>query len=155
MKATPVEIDKYLKTIEAVPRTLAAATKGIPQARLHSKSEKNAWSVNEILAHLRACADLWTHSIYAMLAAREPALPDINERKWVKVTGYAEVPFKESFQAYILQRENLLRILKALPFDAWQRPAVILGRKHTVFTQVRRLAKHESGHLEQIESLLK
>jgi hypothetical protein len=90
-----------------------------------------------------------------MLAEREPALPDINERKWAKVTGYAEVPFAESFQAYVFQREILLRILKALPFDAWERSAVISGRKHTVFTQVRRLAKHESEHLEQIESLLK
>ena len=89
-----------------------------------------------------------------MLAEKEPVLPDINERKWAKVTGYAEVPFAESFQAYVLQRENLLRVLKALPFEDWERSAVIFGRKHTVFTQARRMAKHEAEHAKQIEFLL-
>ncbi len=154
MKATPVEIEKYLKLLEENLRAIAAATKGIAAARLNDNPDKNSWSVNDILAHLRSCADVWTHSIYAMLAEKEPILPDINERKWAKVTGYAEVPFAESFQAYVLQRENLLRVLKMLPFESWEKPALIFGRKHTVFTQARRMAKHETEHVGQIESLL-
>jgi hypothetical protein len=31
---------------------------------------------------------------------------------------------------------------------------LISGRRHTVFTQVRRMAKHEVEHLEQIGALL-
>ncbi len=155
MKATPGEVKKHLETLEAIPRALARITKGVAESLLHSGSGKNSWSVNDILAHLRACADVWTHSIYAMLAEREPTLPDINERKWAKVTGYAEVSFAESFQAYLLQRENLLRVLNGLPFEAWEKSALIFGRKHTIFSQVRRMAKHETEHVEQIESLLK
>jgi hypothetical protein len=90
-----------------------------------------------------------------MLAENEPEFSDINEWKWAKVTRYAEVPFAESFQAFSLQRANLLRVLKGLPFEAWERSAIIFGRKHTVFTQTRRMAKHEGEHCEQIETLLK
>jgi len=154
MKATPPEIEKYLKDLEETPRKLSILTKSVDAALLQAKPDKKSWSASDILAHLRSCADIWTHSIYAMLAENEPALPDINERKWAKVTGYTDVLFPESFQAFSLQRENLLRVLKALPFEAWKRSAVILGRKHTIFTQVRRLAKHELEHCEQIESLL-
>jgi hypothetical protein len=89
-----------------------------------------------------------------MLTENEPTFSDIDEHKWAKVTRYAELPFRESFQAYSLQRENLLRVLKPLPFESWERSAIIFERKHTVFTQVRRLAKHETEHIEQIESLL-
>lgn len=89
-----------------------------------------------------------------MLAENAPVRPEINERKWAKVTGYADVPFRESFQAFSLQRDNLLRVLKGLPFESWEKSAIIFERKHTVFTQVRRLAKHEGKHCEQIEHLL-
>lgn len=154
MKATPGEIDKYLKLLEENPRAIATVTHGLADTRLSGKPDAKAWSANDILAHLRACADIWIHSIYAMLAEQEPVLPDINERKWAKAAGYAAVPFAESFRAYRLQRENLLRVLKALPFEAWERSALIFGRKHTIFTQMRRLAKHEGEHRKQMESLL-
>jgi hypothetical protein len=41
----------------------------------------------EILAHLRACDDLWSHSIYAMLAQDNPALPLLDERRWAGKSG--------------------------------------------------------------------
>lgn len=155
MKATQKEIDKALSLLAETSLHIAELTNGTEDSVLQGKHDKQSWSVNDILAHLRSCADLWTHSIYAMLAEKEPALPDINERKWAKITGYADAPFAESFQAFSLQRENLVRVLKALPLEAWEKSAIIFGRKHTVFTQARRLAKHEMEHLEQIKSLLK
>jgi hypothetical protein len=127
----------------------------LEENRLQYKADAKSWSVNEILAHLRSCADLWTHSIYAMLAEKEPVFSDINERKWAKITRYAELPFNQSFQAYSLQRESLVTVLKDLPFDNWERSALIIERHHTVFTQTRRMAKHETEHLEQIEALLR
>jgi hypothetical protein len=154
MKATPSEIEKCLRIISETPQRITQAAKGLDEARLQFKPDNKSWSVNDILAHLRSCADLWTHSIYAMLAENEPVFSDINERKWSKVTRYAELSFSESFQAFSSQRETLLRVLKALPFESWERSAIIFGRKHTVFTQTRRLAKHEQEHVRQIEELL-
>lgn len=154
MKATPAKIEQYLAALAENPQKIARAVKGVDDARLRSRAGDKAWSVNEILAHVRSCADLWTHSIYAMLAETEPVFSDINERKWARVTGYAELSFAVSFQAYNLQRESLLRVLRDLPFEAWERSALIFERKHTVFTQTRRMAKHEVEHIEQIENLL-
>ena len=154
MKVTSSEIEKYLRIISETPQQIAKAAEGLKTARLQFKADAKSWSANDILAHLRSCADLWTHSIYGMLAENEPAFSDIDERKWAKATRYAELPFKESFQAFSLQRENLLRVLRALPFESWERSAIIFERKHTFFSQVRRMAKHEQEHWEQIESLL-
>src|SRR5690349_25001284 len=121
MKATPAEIENYLGILSETPQRIGKAAKGLDEARLQFKADSKSWSVNDILAHLRSCADLWTHSIYAMLAEQEPRFSDINERKWAKVTRYVELPFHESFQVYCLQRENLLRVLNGLPFEAWER----------------------------------
>ncbi|SRR6266498_5140207 len=155
MKATPSEIENYLRLISETPQQIAQAAKALEEAHLRFKPDAKSWSANDVLAHLRSCADLWTHSIYAMLAENEPVLSDINERKWAKATRYAEVPFVESFQAYSLQRKNLLRVLRELPFESWERSAIIFERKHTVFTETRRMAKHEQEHVEQIASLLR
>lgn len=155
MKATPAEIQKYLILLEETPHRISSATQSEDKAHLQYRPDRKSWSVNDILAHLRACADLWTHSIYAMLAENEPAFSDINERKWAKVARYAELPFAESFQAFTFQRQNLLRVLKELPFESWERSAIIFERRHTVFTQTRRMGKHESEHVRQIEELLK
>ena len=155
MKATPVEVQKYLKIISETPERIGLLVKGLDADRLHYRADVRSWSVNDILAHLRSCADLWTHSIYAMLAEKEPTFSDIDERRWAKVTRYAELPFYRSFQAYSLQRESLVHVLKDLPFESWERSALILARRHTVFTQTRRLAKHEIEHLGQIERLLR
>ena len=154
MKATPSEIQTYLGIISETPERIRLLVKGLDEDRLRYRTDAKSWSVNGILAHLRSCADLWTHSIYAMLAEKEPSFSDINERKWAKVTRYEEMPFHLSFQAYSMQRENLVSVLKDLPFNSWERSAIIFERRHTVFTQTRRLAKHESEHLEQIEGLL-
>ncbi len=154
MKATPSEVQKYLRIISETPQQIGLLVKGLDEGRLQYRADARSWSANHILAHLRSCADLWTHSIYAMLAEKEPTFSDINERNWAKVTRYAELPFNQSFQAYSLQRESLVRVLKDLPFDNWERSALIFERHHTVFTQTRRMAKHETEHLEHIEALL-
>lgn len=154
MKATPSQIEKFLVVLAESPHRISVLTHALDDARLYTAPDKKGWSVSDILAHLRSCADIWTHSIYAMLAEKEPVLPDINERKWAKVTRYAELPFADSFQCFISQRDNLLRVLRDLPLESWEKSTMIFGRKHTVFSQVRRMALHEIEHCDQIEGLL-
>ena len=91
----------------------------------------------------------------SLLAGVTLALPDVHPRQWIMGTDYPAVPFCESFQAFADQRETLLIALRKLSFDDWSRGGMIGGRKYTVFSQARRMAKHENEHCEQIEELLK
>jgi hypothetical protein len=154
MRVTEKEVEEALFLLAETPRRIANSTKGVEAVYLQTNHDKRSWSVNEILAHLRSCADVWGDSIDEMLTGNLPTLPDLHPRKWIKETKYPELPFHESFQAFIKQRERLLITLKGLSFEDWSRAAMIGGRKHTVFTQARRMAKHEKEHSEQIESLL-
>jgi len=154
MNATSSEIAKYLRVLAETPRQIAKITQGFGEARLQFKPDKNVWSVNDILAHLRSCADVWGDSIDVMLAEENPKVPYRHPRQWIKSTNYLELPFHESFQAFVGQRKKFLKVLKSLSFEDWSRGAVIKGSEHTVFTQVRRMAAHEAVHCEQIESLL-
>ncbi len=154
MKATLPEIKQYLQLLEETPRRLEKLTKPFAEARLQQRTEKESWSVNDILAHLRACADVWGDSIEKMLAEENPTVPYRHPRQWIKKTDYPELPFYESLKAFTAQRKKLLKVLKRLSFEDWSRAATIKGREHTVFTQVRRMATHENVHCEQIEEML-
>ena len=155
MNATPQEVEQYLKMLEATPRRIKVLTQNIDEARLQFKAESKTWSANEILAHLRSCADVWGDSIDDMLAAEHPKIPYRHPRQWIKKTNYLNLPFHESFQAFAEQRKKLLNVLKKLSFEDWSRAATIKGQEHSVFTQARRMAKHEDIHCEEIAELLK
>ncbi len=155
MKVTLLEIVKYLKLLEETPRRILALSKGIDETLLQFKSDGKRWSANDILAHLRSCADVWSDSIYRMLTEENPTVPDHHPRQWIKKTSYPTLPFHESFQAFAAQRKKLLTVMKKLSFEDWSRSALIGERRHTVFSQARRTAKHEQEHCGQIESLLK
>jgi len=155
MNITPDEIEKYLGLLSNTSRRIMKATQGFDDLRLQYKIDKKAWSVNDILAHLRSCADVWGGSIEAMLAQDTPTLPYRHPRQWIKKTNYPDLMFQESFQAFRMQRKSLLNVLSNLPFEDWSRAAMIKHREHTVFSETRRMALHEDIHCQQIEELLK
>ena len=155
MNITPDEIEKYLNLLSDTSRRLTKTTQGFDDVRLQYKIDKKVWSVNDILAHLRSCADVWGGSIEAMLAQDKPTLPYRHPRQWIKKTNYPDLLFYESFQAFRTQRKNLLNVLNNLSFEDWSRAAMIKHREHTVFSQARRMALHEGVHCQQIEELLK
>lgn len=88
------------------------------------------------------------------ISSENPTLPDVHPRGWMRGTNYPDLPFHESLQAFLGQRQSLLSILLDLSFEDWSRAATIGGRRHTVFSQVRRMAKHEQEHVKQIGILL-
>jgi hypothetical protein len=155
MQATRDQIETYLPQLEINPQRIWDATAGCDEAALRRSANGSGWSAVEILTHVRSCADIWTFSIYAMLAEKEPTLALIDPRHWAKAAAYSRTAFVDSLQSYSLQRFELVRLLRTLSFDAWSRSAEIGGRTHTIFTQVRRIAKHEDEHCLQIEEILR
>ena len=55
----PHEIDQILTLLADQPKTIAALTAGLPDGRLHRPPARGEWSVNDVLAHLRSCDDMW------------------------------------------------------------------------------------------------
>ncbi len=155
MKATPQEVEQYLKMLEATPRHIKTLTHNVDEVRLQFKADSKTWSANEILAHLRSCANVWGDSIADMLVVEHPKISYSHPRQWIKKTNYLELPFHESFQAFVTQRKKLLNVLKKLSVEDWSRAGTIKGQEQTIFTQARRMAKHEDVHCGEIEELLK
>jgi len=58
MKVTLAEIEELLQILAETPRRIASVSRNLENAQLHFNPNENTWSANDILAHLRSCADV-------------------------------------------------------------------------------------------------
>jgi hypothetical protein len=154
----PLTIEQVLSLLAVTPTRLTALTAGLVPTQLHIAPNQDEWSANDVLAHLRACADVWGNCITRIIAEDKPALRGISPRAWIKKTDYRELEFGPSLHSFATQRAELLAILQPLPPEGWSRTATVkdmVGKvfERTVLDYGQRLARHEQAHLEQIERL--
>ncbi len=146
--------EQALALLALAPERIAALTAGLTPAQLRAAPAPDAWSANDVLAHLRSCSDVWGGCISAILAEDGLTFRAINPTAWIKQTDYLELEFAPSFSAFSAQRADLLAILDALPRADWARMATVTGAgkplTRTVLAYTERLAIHERQHYRQI-----
>jgi hypothetical protein len=157
MYDTPLTIEQVLARLPEAPAHLAALTAGLAPAQLQSRPGPAEWSLNDILAHLRACGDVWGDYIATLLAEDQPTIRAVNPTTWIKQTNYPELAFRPSLRAFARQRAALLAVLQLLPPQTWLRSGTITGagkpRQRTVLSYAQWLANHERSHFRHIERL--
>jgi hypothetical protein len=137
---------------------IAALTAGLGPTQLQATAPDGGWSANEVLAHLRACADVWGDCIMAMIAQDSPTLRAVDPRTWIRRTDYLEQDFRLSLQAFATQRTALLAVLEPLTPEGWSRTATVTGAgkvlERTVLFYGQWMARHERPHLEQMQRIV-
>ena len=145
--------------LAAGPRRISALTDGLSPAQLRTASSTDEWSANDVLAHLRACNEVWGgYYIMTILAQDKPTIKAINPRTWIKNTDYLEQEFQLSLRAFTKQRRKLLAVLEPLPPRDWTRTNTLIGAgkplQQTLISHADGLARHERAHLKQIERII-
>src|SRR5215831_5196696 len=157
MPDTSLTIEQVLTLLEATPLRIAALTADLEQETLHI-SPSLEWSANDVLAHLRACADVWGNCMMTMIAEDRPTLRAINPLTWIKKTNYLELEFRPSLRSFATQRADLLAVLEPLPQEGWSRTATVTGAgaplQRTVLFYGQWLAGHERQHVKQVERIV-
>lgn len=140
------------------PSQLVSLTAAVSPTVLETPPSPDAWSPNEVLAHLRACSDVWGGHIVAAIGEDRPTRSGVNPRNWIKNTDYISVKFRVSLHAFTAQRADLLAVLEPLPPNGWSRTAIATGPggtyERSVLYFAERLARHERTHVAQIRRLV-
>jgi len=152
-------IEQILSILRQTPDRLTELTAGVIGSQLHVAPEPGEWSVAEVLAHLRSCADVWGDVIETIVVTDHPTIRAVNPTTWIKTTDYREIEFARSLQAFTEQRHRLLGLMGHLPNDGWSRSATVLGAGNPLELTVRsyadRLARHERTHWRQVAKTVK
>ena len=158
MPGRALAIEQVLTLLEATPRRIAALTDELAPAQLRTAPTHEEWSANEVLAHLRACADVWGNCIVAIIVEDRPTLRAVNPRTWIKQTDYLDLEFRPSLRSFATQRAGLLAVLSPLPPAGWERSATVTGAgkalERSVLFYAQWLATHERPHVKQIERIV-
>jgi len=155
--SSSLTIEQALSLLPVTPQRIAALTADLTPAQLKTAPNHDEWSANDVLAHLRACADTWGGCIVTMLTEGTSTLRAVNPVTWIKQTDYRELEFQPSLRAFAMQRADLLAVLAPLPPEGWSRTATVTGAgkvlTRSVLSYAERLALHERPHIKQIERI--
>ena len=158
MPSSSLTIEQVLTLLAETPKRIAALTAGLAPDKLHTPPNHDGWSANDVLAHLRACADVWGNCMVAIIAEDTSTLRAVNPLTWIKKTDYLELEFRPSLRSFATQRADLLAVLEPLPHEAWSRTATVTGAgkvlERTVLFYGQWLARHERQHVKQVERIV-
>ena len=149
-------VGETLRQLRRTPQHFKRAASGLTDAQLRRPPAKDAWSVLEVLAHLRGAADVQGGWIARMLADDTPAIRAVSPRTGMKKTDYAAQEFHAFLRGFARQRTDLVKTLSSLALADWSRRAAFTGTTRgltpTIFQVARGIAAHELGHFEQISA---
>ena len=160
MASASQESRQIIEILKQGPARIKKATRGVPTKQLHMRTDEEPWSISDILIHLRACSDVWGDTIVNMLAKDNPSQAYKSPRAFMKKPKYQNQEFADALEAYIQERQKLVKVLMDLDESGWSRPGTYTGvtprqRDQTVLSLAKRIVDHEQPHLDQIETLLK
>src|SRR5215467_15498834 len=112
-------MEQSLSVLRDTPDRIRCLTGDLTEASLHAAPEPGEWSVAEIAAHLRSCADVWGRAIETIALTDHPTIRAVSPTTWIKSTDYRELAFASSVHAFSKQRDHLLALLADLPDRGW------------------------------------
>lgn len=146
-------VDQVMAVLEETVPRIDELTHGASPSQLRTAAGPGEWSALEVLAHLRACADVWGECMVS-IAGGTPTLRAVNPLTWIDKTNYRSLEFGPSFRAFAAQRQQLLRALRPLPRIRWSRTSTVSGAGSLLVRDVlfygRWMAGHERSHVKQI-----
>jgi hypothetical protein len=158
VKKNLLPTEEILEILVKGPDKIKVVVANFSDEELATRPSPDEWSANEILAHLRACSDVWGDSrIRTMLAEDHPTIRAVNPTTWLETTNYRELPFRQSLEAFATQRETFLSVVRNLSPRQWERRGTFTGAgrrlEYSVHSEGDGMARHERSHIKQIERL--
>ncbi|HTC85627.1 MAG TPA: DinB family protein [Candidatus Acidoferrum sp.] len=155
MAGEPLTVEEIMAILPETPRRIVALTEGLTPGQWRTPPLPDTWSVNDVLAHLRACHDVLGGNLLRIVREDGPSWKGMNPRAWMKRTDYPSWQFAPAFEAFKKQRAELLGILAPLPPEAWERTATVTGMIGETYERSALyygdwLAGHERAHWKHI-----
>jgi len=148
-------VDQVLALLQATAPRIAELTESLKPTELRRPSD-GEWSGNDVLAHLRACADVWGSCMVSIIEGAQ-TLRAVNPLSWIEKTDYRSLDFRPSLHSFIRQRAELLGVLRPAPREDWLRTVTVTGAgaplQRDALFYGRWMAGHERAHVKQIAKM--
>jgi rubrerythrin len=147
--------EAIVATLAGIPKQVAAAVAGVPEAALRRKPAPNEWCVNEIIGHMLETDQLFVWRVQVLRDT--PGVPELPRPappwKLHEGKGYEVLETDEIVHRLRLACQATLKLLSTLTVEDWIRQGLLQEGRITLLDLGTWIANHDRGHLAQIQAL--
>jgi len=144
-----------ISALETAPGVIIPMIREVPLQILKRRPSPAKWSAYEHACHLTTSDALFRERLDLILSTQEPYIKSMAPTPEEEAGSYLDLDLDERLDAYVRERAALVKRLKTLSADEWQKTAEHEAFDHySVFIMFRHLLNHEMLHAYRIEELL-
>jgi DinB superfamily len=144
-----------IAALENAPGIIVPLIREVPPQYLKRRPSPTKWSAYEHACHLSTSDAPFLARLDLMLSAPEPYIKSIVNSPEDEAGALLSVDLDEALDRYVRERAGLVKRLRELSVEDWQRTAVHEAfRQYSVWIMFRHLLNHEMLHAYRIEELL-
>ena len=144
-----------IASLEGSPDIIIELVREVPPQNLKRRPTPNKWSAHEHACHLSTADAPFLSRLELMLSDPAPYIRAMLPSAEEEAGALLDVDLDEALDRYARERAQLVRRLKGLSLEDWQRTAEHEEYSHySVFIMFRHLLMHEMLHAYRIEELM-
>jgi hypothetical protein len=144
-----------ISALATTPGVIIPLIREVPPQNLKRRPSPTKWSAYEHACHLATSDAPFLARLDMILSTPAPYIKSIVNSPEVEAGSLLDVDLDETLNAYVRERAALVKKLKNLSADEWQRTAEHEAFDHySVWIMFRHLLNHEMLHAYRIEELL-
>ena len=143
-----------ITSLENSPGVIISLIREVPPEYLKRRPSPAKWSAYEHACHLAGTDEPFLARLELMLAEPSPLIKSIAPSPEEEAGGLLDLDLDEALDRYAKERAGLVKRLKGLSPEDWQRTAEHEAfREYSVWIMFRHMFTHEMLHAYRIEEL--
>jgi hypothetical protein len=150
-----METQKLIASLEAAPGIIIGLVREVPPQNLKRRPAPNKWSAHEHACHLSTGHAVFLSRLESMLSEPFPQIKSMEPSPDEEAGSLLSVDLDEALGQYVRERTLVVKRLKELSPDDWQRTAEHEAFSHySVYIMFRHMLMHEMLHAYRIDELM-
>jgi uncharacterized damage-inducible protein DinB len=144
-----------IATLEGAPDIIVGLVREVPPQNLKRRPSPNKWSAHEHACHISSADATYLSRLELMLSDPATYIRSIVPSPEEEAGSLLNIDLDEALNQYVGERARLIKRLKELSAEDWQRSAEHEEYSHySVLIMFRELLMHEMLHAYRIEELM-
>lgn len=144
-----------IAALEGAPEIIIGLIREVPPQNLKRRPAPDKWSAHEHACHISTADTAYLSRLELMLSDPSPYIRSMLPSSEEEAGSLLNIDLDEALGQYARERARLVKRVKELSMEDWQRTAEHEGYRHySVLIMFRDLLLHEMLHAYRIEELL-
>ena len=150
-----MDTQTLIASLEAAPGIIIGLIREVPPQNLKRRPAPNKWSAHEHACHISTGHETFLARLELMLSDPFPQIKSMEPSPDEEAGSLLSVDLDEALDRYVRERALVVKRLKELSADDWQRTAEHEAFSHySVHIMFRHLLIHEMHHAYRIDELM-